>query len=53
MGSRTDTRRTAETGDRSEQTDHPEVQAEREGIALIRPNLGDLPEEPIWRPLGL
>jgi hypothetical protein len=23
MGSRTDTRRTAETGDRSEQTDHP------------------------------
>ena len=61
MGSRTDTRRTAETGDRSEQTDHPEVHAERVGIALIeshRPaaltgNLGDLPEEPNWRHLGL
>ena len=53
MGSRTDTRRTAETGDRSEQTDHPEVHAERERIALIRSNLGDLPEEPSWRHLGL
>ena len=52
MGSRTDTRRTAETGDRSEQTDHPEVHAEREGIALIESNLGDLPKEPNWRHPG-
>jgi hypothetical protein len=53
MGSRTDTRRTAETGDRSEQTDHPEVHAEREGRALIESNLGDLPEGQSWRHLGL
>jgi len=31
MGSRTDTRRTAETGDRSEQTDHPEVLLKERG----------------------
>ena len=53
MGSRTDTRRTAETGDRSEQTDHPEVHAEKEGRALIESNLGDLPEGSSWRHLGL
>ncbi len=43
MGSRANTRRVIEAGDRSEQTEYPEVHAEREAL---KPNLGDFLEKP-------